>query len=94
LPRKVQEAGRAGTSEGTPMTGADLKALRKEAGLTQKALAARAGTSHNAVLYRERAAMLDTTGWAVRRFLAVLGKDSFPDYYAYARTWGVRVRTH
>lgn len=76
-------------SEKEPVTGADLKALRTDAGLTQRALAVLAGTSRNAVQYWERRKVLDPTGWAVRQFAEVLGLDHFPHRYARARTWGV-----
>lgn len=74
------------------MTGAELKAHRKAAGLTQTAIAQKAGVCRDTVSYWERKTQIDLRGWAVRRILKVLGVA--PDagllhQNARARGWGL-----
>jgi len=54
------------------MTGAELTALRRAAGMTQSQLAARAGIGRHAVTYWEAKAKVDRNAWAVRRMAGVL----------------------
>lgn len=51
--------------------GAELKAARKRAGLTQAALGARASLSRQAVSYWECRKTIDPSGWAVQRMAEV-----------------------
>ena len=75
------------------MTGTELKAHRKTAGLTQQGLAKLAGIGRDAVSYWECKASIDLRGWAVRRMLTALGvaPDAvLIDRNARARAWGLR----
>lgn len=54
------------------MTGAELAAIRKAAGLSQGALAQRVGIGRHAVSYWECKATVDLRAWAVRRMAEVL----------------------
>ena len=72
-------------------TGADLRAARKAAGLSQIALAQRAGIGRHTVQYWEAKVRIDLRGWAVQRMAAVLGPDKVPDYRTPIRAhagWG------
>jgi len=74
------------------MTGAELRAHRKAAGLTQIALAQRAGIGRHAVRYWEHRDGLDLRGWAVGRMLKALGMEAmryFPHDNARAGGWGL-----
>ena len=74
------------------MTGAELRALRKAAGLSQATLARRAAIGRHAVSYWECRQDVDLRGWAVRRMLLALGVDPLPVYSrsnARARAWGL-----
>ena len=73
------------------MTGADLRAARRAAGLSQIVLAQRAGIGRHAVQYHEARDRLDLRGWAIGRMRKVLGTAALPDqshqYRAHAG-WG------
>jgi transcriptional regulator with XRE-family HTH domain len=74
------------------MTGAELRAHRKAAGLTQAALAQRAGIGRHAVSYWECRDRLDLRGWAVRRMFEALGIKPVPHFWtsnARAGGWGL-----
>lgn len=71
------------------MTGAELRSHRRAAGLSQQALAERAGVSRDAVQYWERKAQLDLRGYAPRRFFEVLGLRVFSTPNARAGGWGL-----
>lgn len=61
------------------MTGAELAAIRRAAGLSQTDLARRVGIGRHAVSYWETKAQVDLRGWAVRRMATVLPlPDSSP----------------
>lgn len=60
------------------MTGAELRAHRKDAELTQVDLARRAGVTRDTVQYWERKAVVNTRAVAPRRFLAALGMRGSP----------------
>ena len=62
------------------MTGAELRALRKAAELSQATLARRAEIGRHAVSYWECREDVDLHGWAVRRMLSALGADPLPVY--------------
>lgn len=57
---------------GHDMTGADLAALRKAAGLSQTVLAQRAGIGRHAVSYWENRPQVDLRAWAVERMAGVI----------------------
>ncbi len=61
------------------MTGAELRAHRKAARLSQATLAQRAAIRRHAVSYWECKAEVDLRGWAVRRMLKALGVDPLQD---------------
>lgn len=63
---------------GHEMTGSQLRHHRKSAGLSQHALARRAGVSRDAVRYWEAKAEVDARGWAPRRFFNALGLMVYP----------------
>lgn len=56
------------------MTGAELAAIRKAAGLSQRTLAKLAGIGHHAVSYWERKSEVDRRSWAVKRIGDVLAQ--------------------
>ena len=73
------------------ITGADLKVSRKAAGLTQRALAQRAGVSREAVQYWEAKATVPLRYGAPRAFAEVLQLPQLADLFptnARARGWG------
>lgn len=75
------------------MTGAELRAARKAAGLSQVALARRAAIGRHAVSYWEGKAAADLRGWAVRRMLKALGMPVLPVFAlpsARAGAWALR----
>lgn len=65
------------------MTRAELRAHRKAVGLTQIALAKKAGIGRHAVQYWEAKALI-RGGWAPERILAALGLPVLFDQYAHA----------
>lgn len=69
------------------MTGADLKAARIAAGLSQRQMAALVGVHHSTVQFWERQAKVDLLAWGMRRIAKALGlRNSTPDHtYARAR---------
>jgi len=78
------------------MTGAELRAHRKAAGLSQKALAKRAKIGPDAVGYWEAKPRVAPRGWAVLHMRAALGLDKlavFPAYYARAGDGVLEVST-
>ena len=77
---------------GPRITGAELRAYRLKAGLTQAALAKQARIGRHAVSYWECKASVPLRGWAVERMLEAMGLDPcriFPAYNAHAGAWGV-----
>ena len=74
---------------GPQMTGAELRAHRKAAGLSQAELAKRSGMARGAVGYWEGKAVVPTRYGAPRRFCDVLGLPYYCHHYAHARGWGV-----
>lgn len=76
------------------ITGADLRAFRKAAKLTQAALADRAGVSRETVQYWERKSRVPLRYGAPAKFAKALGlpKDAgFLDHSTRAGGWGVRL---
>ena len=74
------------------MTGAELRAYRKAAHLSQIALAQRADISPSALKYWERKARIKPSVWAVKRIAKALGIGVQPanlPQYARAGGWGV-----
>lgn len=74
------------------MTGADLRAHRRAAGLTQGQLAKLAGIGRHAASYWECKPTIDLRGWAVARMAKALGPKALPDYptpSARAGQWAV-----
>jgi transcriptional regulator with XRE-family HTH domain len=72
------------------LTGAELRAARKAAGLSQIDLANRAGVGRQAVQYHEARDVIGLRGWAIGRIRKVLGADAVPDYPDHdtrARAW-------
>lgn len=55
------------------MTGAELRAERKAAGLSRATLAERAGIGRQAVIYWERMPGRFWLGWAIQRMFEILG---------------------
>jgi transcriptional regulator with XRE-family HTH domain len=74
---------------GPQMTGAELRAHRKAAGLSQSELAKRAGVSRDAVGYWEAKEVVPTRYGAPNRFCEVLELRVFPRSNAHARGWGL-----
>ena len=74
---------------GPQMTGAELRAHRKAAGLSQAELAKRAGFSRDAVGYWEAKEVVPTRHGAPARFCEVLGLRVLSHHYAHARGWGL-----
>lgn len=71
------------------LAGAELKALRLRAGLTQAALARTAGIGRQAVGYWEAKATLPRRSSALGRMCRALGLPDLPYQYAHARGWGL-----
>ena len=69
------------------MTGAELEAARKAAGLSRAEMARRAGIDPRAVGYWERRPHVDRHGWAVRRMSQVLGLPEPPQERAPSGLW-------
>ena len=92
--QSVPEAGGAGTARlaWQAVNGAELRAHRKAARLSQKVLAQRANISCSAVKYWERKAGIDPKCWAVKRIADALNIGiHLANLPQYARTggWGV-----
>lgn len=68
-------------------TGAELRSARKDAGLSQIALAAKAGISRHAVSYWECRPSVDPMGWAVRRMA-----EAEPQIQAVLQDWCTNTR--
>ena len=82
----------AASDQGKRMTGAEWRAHRIAARLTQKALAKRASVSISAVKYWERKTQIDPYGWAVVRLAKALGISNripFMPNNARAGGWGL-----
>lgn len=69
------------------MTGAELAAIRKAAGLSQTALAQRAGIGRHAVSYHETKPEVDRRAWAVCRVAEVLDLPDLPAVSGARRGW-------
>lgn len=74
---------------GPRITGAELRAHRKAAGLTQAELAKRAGFSRDAVGYWEAKEVVSTRHGAPARFCEVLDLRVLSHHYAHARGRGL-----
>jgi transcriptional regulator with XRE-family HTH domain len=74
---------------GPRITGAELRAHRKAAGLSQAELAKRAGVSRDAVGYWEAKEVVPTRHGAPFLFCEVLGLRVLSHHYAHARGWGL-----
>lgn len=72
------------------MTGADLAAIRKAAGLSQTELAQRAGIGRHAVSYWECKPQVDRCAWALRRMAEVLGLPDVPARHLAPIDWAAR----
>jgi transcriptional regulator with XRE-family HTH domain len=71
------------------VTGAELRAHRKAAGLSQIELARRAAVGRHAVQYWEAGAHVDPRGWAPKRLCEVLGLTPLPVFrHQYTRARG------
>jgi transcriptional regulator with XRE-family HTH domain len=73
------------------MTGAELAALRRAAGLSQSDLARRAGCGRHAVSYWECKRLLDRNAWAVKRMAEALGLPIFVAPIRARAGWGERL---
>ena len=82
--RKAQSAKRK-----AQMSGIDLRAYCKAAGLSQVQLARLVGFSRDAVAYWEAKAEVDMRWGASHQFAEVLGIVVFRAKYAHARSWGL-----
>ena len=71
------------------MTGAELRAYRKAAGLTQIELAERANVSRHTVQYWERKPLIRPWEATPRRFGEILGLPYFRTPNARTRVWGL-----
>lgn len=71
------------------MTGAELKAHRKQAGLSQRELAEAAGVHRCTVVYWEGKPEVDIRGHAPTKFFGVLKLKVYPTPNARTRTWGI-----
>ena len=71
------------------MTGAELRAHRLAAGMTQVELALRAGIGRHAVIYWEAKPVLPRRGWAVGRMAEVLGVSVYHTTNARTGGWAV-----
>lgn len=66
------------------MNGGDLRLARRAAGLSQAALARRAGVGRHAVSYWECRERPDPKAWAVKRMLTELGLTDLPYFFTQA----------
>lgn len=73
------------------MTGAELAAIRKTAGLSQAELGSRAGIGRHAVSYWECKPQVDRRAWAVKRISDVLGLSDAPRMCEGRFVWPERV---
>ena len=73
------------------MTGAELAAIRKAAGLSQTALARRVGIGRHAVSYWECKPVVDRRGWAVKRMAEVLKLPDLPVVQRTHTAWAERL---
>lgn len=73
------------------MTGADLAAIRKAAGLSQTELAQRAGIGRHAVSYWECKPQVDRRAWALRRMAEVLALPDVPVRHPGPIDWTARL---
>jgi DNA-binding XRE family transcriptional regulator len=73
------------------LTGQELAALRREAGMTQTQLALLAGFGRHAVSYWETKPTVDPRGWAPKRMFEVLGITVVPQLETSTRA-GARAR--
>lgn len=79
------------------MNGTDLRKLRRQAGLSQAELAARAGIGRHAVSYWECKARVDLRSWAIIRMRDAMGPDYLPHFStpnARAGGWGLRMQAY
>ncbi len=67
------------------IAGAELRAERKAAGLSQANLAERAGIGRHAVVYWEKKPEKFWRGWAIQRMFKVLGLTVLSVYYTTTR---------
>ena len=74
---------------GPRITGAELRAHRKAAGLSQSELAKRAGVSRDTVGYWEAKEVVPTRHGAPNLFCEVLSSRVLSHHYAPARGWGL-----
>lgn len=74
------------------MTGAELAAIRKSAGLSQTDLARRVGIGRHAVSYWECKPTVDRRAWAVQRMAKVLPLPAVPERFANDRQDRLRAR--
>ncbi len=70
------------------LSGRELAAVRKRAGLSQTRLAELAGIGRHAVSYWENKPKVDRNGWAPKRMFDVLGIKVLPDYLQSVRARG------
>ncbi|CAM3142455.1 helix-turn-helix transcriptional regulator [Paracoccus nototheniae] len=73
------------------MTGAELAASRKAAGLSQTKLAQRAGIGRHAVSYWECKPQVERRAWAVNCMAGVLGLPDVPDRHPVANGWAAHM---
>ncbi len=85
LPKSCTSAARTMYLE--RMTGAELAAIRKAAGLSQSELAQRAGCGRHAVSYWECKPELDRRAWAVERITKALGLSAFSEALRARAAW-------
>ena len=76
------------------MTGAELAAVRKAAGLSQSELAQRAGIGRHAVSYWECKPQVARRAWAVDRMAGVLALPDVPARYPVAIGWAEKMEAH
>lgn len=75
-----------------PITGTELRERRRRAGLSQVALAEKAGVSRDTVQYWEQKASVDVRGWGPNRIFEALNLRVFQNPNARARSRGFRDR--
>lgn len=72
------------------MTGAELAAIRKAAGLSQTELAQRAGIGRHAVSYWECKSQVDRCAWGLCRMAGVLALPDVPERHSAPIDWAAR----